>query len=184
MSRTPVPALAVAAFVATLAAAAPAAADSRYFSYDPANDATRRSAGDLTFEFKQKFVWVQVLSVRSTEGQASAQLRPADEHVLGAGGLSRLIGAAAHERDLYEVQPTDQGAEMIRAFCPGSTRAWMAFSRLAEGVPLRVQVLGDAPGGGRARVCQTLNFNYRGEWRLPPGQGVRERDLLVPHFPY
>jgi hypothetical protein len=72
---------------------------------------------------------------------------------------------------------------MIRAFCPGSTRAWMAFSRVAEGVPLRVQVLGDSPDG-HARLCQTLDFAYRGEWQLPPAPNVPERDLLVPHFPY
>jgi hypothetical protein len=183
MSRRPFPDFALALAAALLVAAAPAAAATRFFSYDPANPATQHAAGALTFEFKQKFIWVQVLSVRSTEGPAAAQLRPADEHVLGAGGLSRLIGAAAHERDLYEVQPAEQGAEMIRALCPGSTRAWMAFSRLAEGVPLRVQVLGDAPGGP-ARLCQTLDFNFRGEWRLPPGPNVPERDLLVPRFPY
>jgi hypothetical protein len=176
-------ALAAALLAAALAAAGPAAA-SRFFSYDPADDATRRVAGDLTFEFKQKFVWVQVLSVHSTEGEATAQLRPADEHVLGSGGLSGVIGSAAHERDLYEVQAGDQGAEMIHAFCPGSTRAWMAFGHVAEGAPLRVQVIGDAPGGGRARLCETLVFNYHGEWALPSGNHPTERELLVPRFPY
>jgi hypothetical protein len=73
---------------------------------------------------------------------------------------------------------------MIHAFCPGSDRAWMAFGRLAEGLPLRVRVIGDSPGGGRAHLCQTLDFTYHGEWALPAGQGVPERDLLVPRFPY
>lgn len=137
------------------------------FSYDPADALTRRVAGDLTFEFKQRLIFTTVLRVRSTEGQASADLKPADEHVLGHGGLSRLIGANAQERDLYAVEPEAQGAEMIRAFCPGSSKAWLAFGRLSESRPLRVQVIGDDPKGGPARLCATLAFNFHGEWAAP-----------------
>jgi hypothetical protein len=159
---------------------APAAAAVRIFSYDPANDATRTVAGDLTFEFKQRLIFTTVLNIHSTEGQASAALKPADEHALGAGGLSRLIGANAQERDLYEVEPTAEGAELIRAFCPGSHRAWLSFGRLVEARPLRVQVIGDSPAGGPARLCHTFDFAYRGEWKLPGGAGVPAHDLHIP----
>ena len=168
------------AAVATLAAVGPAAAAVRIFSYDPANDATRTVAGDLTFEFKQRLIFTTVLNIHSTEGQASADLKPADEHVLGSGGLTRLIGPNAQERDLYEVEPKAEGAELIRAFCPGSHRAWLAFSRLVEARPLRVQVIGDSPAGGPARLCHTFDFAYRGEWKLPGGRGVAPRDLVIP----
>jgi len=168
---------------AALAAAVPASAGIRFFSYDPADDATRRVAGDLTFQFKQHLIFTTLLNIRSTEGEANADLKPTDEHVLGAGGLSRLIGRAAQERDLYAVLPDGQGADLIHAFCPGSNRAWLAFGRLVEGRPLRVWVLGDAPSGP-ARLCQTFEFNYRGEWKLPTGLGVPPGDLKVPHFPY
>lgn len=172
--------------LASLAGAAQAAV--RIFSYDPANDLTRRTAGPLTFEFRQRLIFVTVLRVRSTEGQASADLKPADEGVLGRGGLSALIGDRAHERDLYEVEPTAEGLDMIHAFCPGSSRAWLAFGRVAENADLRVQVLGDdpraAPRARHARLCQTLDFNFHGEWRLPPGPGVPLRDIPVPKFPY
>ncbi|HZZ87412.1 MAG TPA: hypothetical protein VFE13_03665 [Caulobacteraceae bacterium] len=171
------------AALALATSAAPAAAAVRTFSYDPADEATRKVAGDLTFQFNQRLVFTKVLNIRSTEGQASAALRPADEHALGAGGLSRLIGADGRERDLYEVEPAAQGADMIHAFCPGSSRAWLAFGRLVEGEPLRVRVLGDAPGGG-ARLCHTFAFNYRGEWKLPAGPGVKPSELKEPHFPY
>jgi hypothetical protein len=167
-----------------LAAALPAAAEIRLFSYDPANPATRSVAGDLTFEFKQRLIFTTILRIRSTQGQASAALKPADEHVLGSGGLSRLIGKTAQERDLYEVTADSEGADLIKAFCPGSTRAWLAFSRLAEARPLRVQVIGDDPAGGPTRLCETLDFNFHGEWRLPPGQPVKMGDMLVPSFPY
>jgi hypothetical protein len=171
-------------FVVALAAG-PAGAAVRFFSYDPTNDLTRKVAGDLTFEFKQRLIFTTVLNIRSTEGEASADLKPADEHVLGPGGLNRLIGANAQERDLYEVAPDGQGRELIRAFCPGSTRAWLAFSRLVEARPLRIRVIGDNPAGGPARLCETLDFEYRGEWMLPPGPGVSERDLIRPrNTPY
>jgi len=169
------------ALIAAMSLAGPAgAAALRIFSYDPANDATRRVAGDLTFEFRQRLIFIKVLNVHSTEGQARADLRPADEHILGAGGLNRLIGDAAQERDLYEVTPDAQGAEMIHAFCPGSHRAWLAFSRMVETVPLRVQVIGDTPSGGPAHLCHTLDFLFHGEWKLPQGNGVPARDLLQP----
>jgi hypothetical protein len=173
-------ALAALAALATFAAAGPAAAAVRIFSYDPANDATRSVAGDLTFVFKQRLVFTTVLNIHSTEGEASADLKPADEHVLGRGGLTRLIGASAQERDLYEVEPTDEGAELIHAFCPGSHRAWLALGRLVETRPLRVRVIGDDPAGGPARLCRTFEFAFHGEWKLPAGPGVPARDLLVP----
>ena len=165
-----------------LALAAPglAAAAVRLFSYDPANDLTWKVAGPLTFQFRQRLVFTTVLNIHSTQGQATAELKPVDEHVLGRGGLSRLIGKNAQERDLYEVESAADGAELIKAFCPGSAHAWMAFGRLVEAKPLRIRVLGDAPDGG-ARLCQTLDVTSRGEWKLPPGPGVQARDLLVPH---
>jgi hypothetical protein len=168
------------ALISILALAGPAGAAVRVFSYDPVDDATRRVAGDLTFKFKQRLIFITVLNIISTEGRAQADLKPVADRVLGPGGLSRLIGANAPERDLYEVEPGDEGSEMIRAFCPGSARAWLAFSRMTEARPLRVQVIGDNPAGGPARLCHTLDFNFRGEWKLPPGPGVPFRDLPQP----
>jgi hypothetical protein len=168
------------AVLCALAAAGPSTAAVRIFSYDPANDATRRVAGDLTFEFTQRLIFTTVLNVHSTEGEASADLKPADERALGPGGLSRLIGANAQERDLYEVEPKAEGAELIRAFCPGSRRAWLAFGRLVEARPLRVRVIGDGPSGGPARLCHTFEFAFRGEWKLPGGAGVPPKSLLEP----
>jgi hypothetical protein len=167
-----------------LTAAGVAQAAVHIVSFDPANDATRLAAGGLTFEFDQRLIFTRVLRVRSTEGQARADLRPANEAVLGRGGLTAVIGADAHERDLYEVKPSAEGADMIRAFCPGSTRAWLAFGRIAQYRALRVRVVGDGGAGGKARLCQTLDFSWRGEWRVPVGQSVHDRDLKVPTFPF
>src|SRR5665213_4595182 len=120
--------LVVAASLACLAGAA--RADSiRLYSYDPANAETRAAAGALTFEFKQRLIGTTMLSVRATEAQATAYLRPARERALGPGGLSPLIGSKANERDLYEVQSKGDGAALISAFCPGAKRAWMVFGQ-------------------------------------------------------
>jgi hypothetical protein len=161
-----------------------ALAEVRIFSYDPADDLTRGVAGPLTFEFEQHLMFVKLLRIHSTQGQATAALKPASDAALGHGGLSRLIGEQGRERDLYEVEPGAEGADLIRAFCPGSSRGWMAFGRLAVGRDLRVQVMGDSPGGGPARLCRTFQFTYHGEWQVPGGQPVDERSLARPKFPY
>src|ERR1700723_2304024 len=95
---------AFAVLAAAVASAGSAAAGVRIFSYDAANDGTRKVAGALTFQFNQRLIFTTVLNIRSTEGRASADLKPSDEHALGPGGLSRLIGGNAQERDLYEVR--------------------------------------------------------------------------------
>jgi hypothetical protein len=172
------------ALAAALVCAPAQAANRRMFSYDPADDATRHVAGDLTFDFTQHLASTTVFSVRSTEGDATARLAHAGEGALGPGGLGRLIGQGAAERDLYEVLPADQGAAMIAAFCPGSGRAWMAFPRLRANRDIRVQVLGDSAAGGPARLCHTLRFSFHGEWKLPPGPQVDERLMRRPSFPY
>ena len=172
---------AAALFVAAALGGAQAAP--RMFSYDPANSETRHSAGALTFEFNQKLTFITVLNVRATEGQATADLKPADEKALGRGGLSPLIGAAP-ERDLYQVQPTEEGGALISAFCPGARRAWMAIGRLRVNRDLRVFVLGDDAAGGAAHLCRTLDFTFHGEWRLPPGAKFDQRQLERPLFPH
>ncbi len=172
--------------VLALTAVAPVQARVRLFSYDPANAETRDAAGPLTFEFSQVLVSTKLLSVRATEAEATADLKPAGASVLGPGGLTRLIGANAPQRDLYEVSSADQGGAMIAAFCPGSHRAWMAFERLRLDRDMRVYVLGDAPAGAadtRSRLCRTLDFAFHGEWIAPPGVTLQPAPIAPPKFP-
>ena len=174
-----------AAAAAVLTLAAPAhGANVRIFSYDPANGDTRQAAGAVTFEFRQHLVFTTLLKVLATEGQASADLKPAKEEALGRGGLSALIGAGAPERDLYEVQGSNDGPELIAALCPGAKRAWMAVGRLKENRDLRVFVLGEGPAVGRAHLCRTLAFNFHGEWRLPSDGHFDARQLDRPRIPF
>lgn len=159
------------ALAVTLAlAAAPAAhAAKGMFSYDPNNEATRRLTDrGLTFVFEKGFMGgALVEQVLATEAPAAANLKPASYRDLGV-PLDTLIGRDALERDLYEVTTDAQGTAMVRAWCPGSTKGWLAFGPVRVRRPLRVHVIGDDPAGGKARLCATLDLRFRGEWKLPP----------------
>lgn len=182
MSRTRAWTLSIAA-LAVLAAVPARAETIHMYSYDPADAETRAAAGPLTFTFRRALLHITLLNLRSTVAEATAYLRPAGDAALGQGGLSRLIGGQAAERALYEIQPAAEGAAFVAALCPGSKRGWMAFGPLRSFGDLKVQVLGDAPGGGPARLCRTLNFNFHGEWKLPPGRPIDPRDLEESRYP-
>jgi hypothetical protein len=172
-----------AAALVMLLAAGEAAATVRMFAYDPANDETRHVAGPLTFEFNQKLIFTTLLSIKATEAEATADVKPVDEKVLGRGGLSALIGPTGPERDLYEVEPGEEGDAMIKAFCPDSKHGWVALGRIKAGRDLRVRVIGDTPEGG-VKLCHTFDFRFHGEWKIEERPTVGPHDMKAPHFPY
>ena len=152
------------------------------YSYDPADAETRHAAGPLTFTFRKGLLHTTVLNLRSTEATATAYLRPADEKALGPGGLAGALGAEPTERALYQVEPAEEGAALISAFCPGATRAWMVFGPLKLNRDLTVRVIG-APAAGPAKLCRTLRFSFHGEWLLPPGRSIDPRMLEHGRYP-
>jgi hypothetical protein len=166
----------------TLGAAAARADTVHLYSYDPADAATRLAAGPLTFTFRKGLLHTTVLNLRSTEATATAYLHPADEKALGPHGLAGALGAEPEERGLYRVEPADEGAALISAFCPGAARAWMAFGPLKLNRDLTVRVIG-APAAGPAKLCRTLRFSFHGEWLLPPGRSIDPRSLQRGHYP-
>ena len=153
------------------------------YSYDPANAETRHTAGALTFEFNRHLVFTTILRVLATEGEAKAEVLPVSEQVLGRGGLSALIGTRAIERDLYEIQPQDEGVAMIAALCPNAHRAWLAFGRLKANHDLRIYVLGDSTPGAPAKLCRTLEYSFHGEWRMPSDARIDPGLVAPPQFP-
>jgi len=142
------------------------AATIRMFSYDPADAETRAAAGPMTFEFNQGLLKTTLISMRSTEAEATVDLSPAPDSVLGVRGLIAMAGPEAAGRNLYAIGAADDGAALVSALCPGSTRGWLAIGRPRYGVDLGVDVLGDTPNGG-LRLCRKLAFNFHGEWRGP-----------------
>lgn len=153
------------------ALAGPAAAERRMFSYDPISpDARRLTGAGVTVLFEQGLLGARPIKVLATGVPAQALLRKGSQKDLGKGGLSAMSGVDA-DAALYEVDGTaEQGKVYVRAFCPGSKRLWLSFSRIALRHDLRIQAFGDDPkAAGQARLCGTLDFSYRGEWRLPTG---------------
>ncbi|WP_297514329.1 hypothetical protein [uncultured Caulobacter sp.] len=153
-----------------LLAVGAARAETRMFSYDPiSQDAKRLTGAGVTVLFKPGLLGGgRPLKVLATGVPAEARLKDGRARDLGPGGLKAMSGVD-DDAALYEVDAkAAQGKIYLRAFCPGSTRLWLSFSTIAVRRDLRIQAFGDDPSAeGRARLCGTLDFSYRGEWRLP-----------------
>jgi hypothetical protein len=170
-------ALAVASTAALSPLAASAArAETRMFSYDPISaDAKRLTGAGVTILFNQGLLGGgRPIKVLATGVPAEARLKDGRQKDLGPGGLGAMTGVDA-DAALYEVDATAaQGKIYVRAFCPGSKRLWLSFSTIAIRRDLRIQAFGDdqtaGEGESKARLCGTLDFSYRGEWRLPRGR--------------
>jgi hypothetical protein len=160
------------AILALLAASA-ARAETRMFSYDPISpDAKRLTGAGVTILFSQGLLGPgQPIKVLATGVPAEARLKDGRQKDLGPGGLAAMDGVDT-DVSLYEVDnKLAQGKIYVRAFCPGSSRLWLSFSTIAIRRDLRIQAFGDDPKSeGKARLCGTLDFSYRGEWRLPKGR--------------
>jgi hypothetical protein len=165
------------AIAAILALAPPALAETRMMSFDPASpDARRLTGAGVTVVFETRLGRQRVTKLLATAVPATAQLRPVSARALSGLKVADL-GA------LYEIDAkAGQGAAYVRAFCPGSTKAWLSFSRISR-YPLTVQAFGDDPRatGGPARACAVMAFSFRGvlarPGRGPPDPMVETRDL-------
>ena len=153
-----------------LLAAGPVRAEQRLFSYDPISpDAKRLTGAGVTILFNQGLLGGgRPLKVLATGVPAEARLTSGRQKDLGPGGMAAMEGVDDGAA-LFEVDAkAAQGKVYVRAFCPGSTRLWLSFSTIAMRRDLRIQAFGDDPKNkGQARLCGTLDFTYRGEWRLP-----------------
>jgi len=161
--------LTLSVILAASALATTAHAEKRMFSYDPISaDARRLTGAGLTVLFDQGLMSAKPIKVLATGVPAQGLLIKGRDRDLGPKGLAGLEGVDA-DAALYEIDPkAEQGRVYIRAFCPGATRLWLSFSRIAVRRDLRIQALGDDPKTpGQARVCGTLDFSWRGEWKLP-----------------
>ena len=164
----------VAVAVLMVGLATTAHAERRMFSYDPISaDAKRLTGAGLTVLFDQGLMGgTRPIKVLATGVPAQGLLIRGRERDLGPEGLAGLEGVDA-DAALYEVDPkAEQGRVYIRAFCPGATRLWLSFSRIGVRRDLRIQAFGDearkvGDTPGQVRVCGTLDFSWRGEWKLP-----------------
>jgi hypothetical protein len=161
----------------TLALAAGGAhAALRQFSYDPADDVTRAASGPVTLLVNQTMFGVRVLKLRSTEAKVTADLVPSDP--------GRLPGEARGAHGVYRVTGADEGPDLIAALCPGSKRAWLAFSATKYGRDLKAVVFGDDKDGRNVVACRKLAYYFHGEWSLPSGAAPAKPEAdAPPDFP-
>ncbi|HYF23310.1 MAG TPA: hypothetical protein VD929_07925 [Caulobacteraceae bacterium] len=173
---------AAAAAVALIAwSGAALAADLRWYSYDPATPQTKKLTGGLTFELDPGMLKMKnkVQRLFSTKGEAVAELKPADGGPISGAALRATIGDAG-ERTLYAVSPEKHGGALARALCKGQSQAWMAFSPVRRNERLTVHVLAlDPEAGNQPFLCATLDYKFRGEWKLPPKRVNRIDDAPV-----
>jgi hypothetical protein len=166
--------------LAALAVSPARAATEKMYSYTPADKPTAaRTDSGLTFVFDKGLMSMKMKIILSTEAHAEADVEPVSDHELGV-KLDKILPAGAVGRDLYAVEDKAQGTAMIKALCPGSSKGWLVFEPLRPRVGTVVQALGDDPITGHARFCTTLNFDFKGEWKVPEAVVQRSFGAISP----
>ena len=164
---------------ALLAATPAAAADKRMVSYDATSPSARSLTGaGLTFVFTKSFFRTRVLAVRATAVPVGVLVEPSGDGAINR-KLDALMGAEAGTGSLYAIKAgKEQGDVMVQAFCPGSTRGWLAIGSIAHARPLKVHAFGDDPATGEVRLCSAMDFDFRGEWRMPRENSADPTDYV------
>ncbi|HEY1560606.1 MAG TPA: hypothetical protein VGF71_06930 [Caulobacteraceae bacterium] len=145
------------------------------FSYDPADAVTRSASGPVTILIDKTLFGSRVLKLRSTEAKVTADLSPADP--------GRLPGEARGAHGVYRVTGADEGPDLVAALCPGSKRAWLAFTSIKYGQDLKAVVFGDNNDGRGVKACRRLAYYFHGEWTLPSGDAIKIDPIAPPDFP-
>jgi len=168
MLRTLRPAVLALLAAAAVAPATAQAATKRMVTYDSASpDARRLTGAGLTFVFTKSMIGrTNVLAVRATAVPVGVIPKPLHDGDT-VRKLDALMGEDRGTGTLYEIDPAAaEGKVMIQAFCPGATAGWLSIGPFAHGRELRVHAFG-AASGGEPRLCAAMDFEWRGEWRMP-----------------
>ena len=151
-----------------LVVAAPAhAADKGMVSFDAVSPSARDLTGEgLTFSYVKSLLRTRVTAVRATAVPVGVVVTPLTDGSL-TGKLDRLAGPDAKLGTLYTITDEQDAGVMIQALCPGSKTGWLSIGPIRHAAPLRVLAFGDDPGTGEPKLCATMDFQFRGEWRMP-----------------
>ncbi|QTN19745.1 hypothetical protein HZ989_01295 [Brevundimonas sp. AJA228-03] len=143
--------------------ATPAAADTRYLSFNPADRITTALTRGITLEVERGvFGAVSVRRIISTTSRGAATIRKG-----GPDGAKSVLPEGATQATVYSIDTEGDGRGLARALCPGADAAFLVLGRVQAGRPMAMQATGRWPDG-RFRHCVTLSYDYRGEWSLPP----------------
>ena len=151
------------AAVAVLAVATPAFADVRFLAFNPADRVTRALTRGITLEVERG--WFGAVSVRriiSTTARGSATItRGGPDQARG------VLPEGATESTVYSIPQEGDGRGLSRAICPGAEETFLVLGRVRAGRPIVMHGAGRW-SDGTYRHCVTLNYDWRGEWSLPP----------------
>lgn len=168
------------AAVSLTAVAAPAqAADKRMVTWDSASSEARRLTGaGLTFVFTRQYFRTNILAVRATAVPVGVVPKASRDGDINR-QLDGLMGPDAGRGEFYEIDPEKaEGKVMITAFCPGSTKGWLAIGPVYTRKPLRVHAFGD-DGAGGVKLCAAMDFTWKGEWQMPKPKGGNTRAAVT-----
>lgn len=145
----------------------------RYLAFDAKDRTTQNLTRGVTLEVERgMFGAVAVRNLFSTSSRGSAQFKSG-----GPDAVRHALPDGARETRLYEIVQEGDGRGLARALCPGSDQAWLVVGRVKVARPLTLQAVGLWPDG-QYRHCVQLNYDYRGEWALPPGsRGLSDGEL-------
>lgn len=155
------------AALALLSAPPAGAAEKGMVSYDADSAKARELTGEgLTFSFVKSLLHTRVTAVRATAVPVGVVVEPLNDGRI-AGKLDRLAGRDAKLGTLYAINDAQDAQVMIQAFCPGSKTGWLSIGPIQHAQPLKVLAFGDDPGTGEPKLCAAMDFQFRGEWRMP-----------------
>lgn len=157
------------AVLTLIAFAGPAAADTRYLAFDASDRITTALTRGVTLEVERGlFGAVSVRRIISTSARGSATISRG-----GPDQARRALPQGASESVVYSIAAEGDGRGLARALCPGAEATFLVLGRVQAGRPIVMQAAGRW-ADGQFRHCVTLNYNYRGEWALPPRAPVAE----------
>ena len=157
-----------------VAVAGPAAAETRYLAFDAADRVTQALTRGVTLEADRGlFGAISVRRIISTSQRGAADIRRG-----GPDAVRRALPTGSTESAIYHIDPEGDGRGLSRALCPGSDEAWLVLGRVRLGRPLTVQAVGRWPDGAY-RHCVQLSYAWRGEWSMPPAQGLDDSGAPV-----
>lgn len=149
--------------LAVILVATPAAADTRYLAFDASDRVTTALTRGITLEVDRGlFGAVSVRRIISTSARGAASIARG-----GPDQARRVLPEGAGESTVYSIVLEGDGRGLARALCPGSDATFLVLGRVRAARPVTMHAVGRWPGD-QYRHCVALNYDYRGEWALPP----------------
>ena len=150
-----------------VAAAGPAAAETRYLAYDASDRVTQALTRGVTLEADRGlFGAISVRRIISTSQRGAADIRRG-----GPAAVRGVLPAGSRETAIYAIAPEGDGRGLSRALCPGSDEVWLVMGRVRRARPLTLHAVGRWSDGAY-RYCVQLSYDWRGEWSMPPAPAV------------